>query len=124
MTPAAAHRSAYVRNAAARRAVYVLRGVWAPAECDDLAAEAAAAAAAAGGWCRARHASFPTPDIAADALQPQAADALRRAVHDRLLRPIAARCVAWPLRRARACAHARAGPGLTGRRTWCCATCS
>ena len=90
-----------MRNAAARRAVYVLRGVWAPSECDHLAAAAAEAAAAAGGWSRARHTSFPTPDISADALQPQAADALRRAVLERLLRPIAARCVAWPLRRDR-----------------------
>ena len=71
--------------------MYLLRGVFSPDECESLAAEAAEAAAAAGGWSRTRHAAFPTPDISADALPEQAADALRLAVHDRLLRPIAAR---------------------------------
>jgi hypothetical protein len=92
--------------------VYALRGVWAPAECDALAAEAAAAAAAAGGWSRARHASFPTPDIAADALPAQALQALRRAVRERLLRRIAARCAAAREGRTRCSAHARAQGGL------------
>jgi len=84
-------RSAFVRNACAKRDVYVLRGAWAADECDALAAAACAAAEARGGWSRARHSAFPTRDLPADALPADVAEALHAAVRHRVLRPAAAR---------------------------------
>jgi hypothetical protein len=96
-----------VRNRLLKDDVYVLRGVWPPAECDALAAAARAAAAASGGWRTGRHAAFPT----VDALPPAEAAALRAAVRDRVLRRSAARRVPLRLRQSHPRPRSRAPQG-------------